>query len=347
MLDLERATGHLKGPLHGVPVLVKDNLDVAGLPTTAGSVALQNSIPAKDSTVVARLRAAGAVILGKTNLTEFANFMTTGTMPSGYSSLGGQVLNPYDIDATPSAARPPAAARRRPPASRRSRSAPRRVRLDRDARPRRRGTSACVPPSASSRGPASSRSAPRRTPPDRSPRRSPTRPPSCRRSPARTRRTRRPTARPRPSRTTWPRSATTALNGKRIGVINNTNAQLPGGDRGDPGARGDDGRDPDAEPGAELPGHPGQRVQARPQRLPRPAARERADEVAGGHHRLQRRPRGRGAEVRPGAADRQRRRSTWRTRRPTRPTSPTATAVAPPPARRSTTRSRRTTSTRS
>src|SRR4051794_12911688 len=101
VLDLERTTGHLRGPLHGVPVLVKDNLDVAGLPTSAGNVALQNSIPDKDSTVVAKLRAAGAVILGKTNLTEFANFMTNG-MPSGYSSLGGQVLNPYDIDASPS-----------------------------------------------------------------------------------------------------------------------------------------------------------------------------------------------------------------------------------------------------
>jgi Asp-tRNA(Asn)/Glu-tRNA(Gln) amidotransferase A subunit family amidase len=99
--DLERATGHSRGPLQGIPVLVKDNLDVAGLPTTAGSVALEHSVPAKDSTVVAKLRAAGAVILGKTNLTEFANFMTNG-MPGGYSSLGGQVLNPYDIDASPS-----------------------------------------------------------------------------------------------------------------------------------------------------------------------------------------------------------------------------------------------------
>ncbi|MDA0179593.1 amidase family protein [Solirubrobacter phytolaccae] len=97
LLDLERATGKLRGPLHGVPVLVKDNLDVAGLPTTAGTVALQNSIPSRDSTVVAKLRAAGAVILGKTNLSEFANFMTSG-MPNGYSSLGGQVLNPYDLD---------------------------------------------------------------------------------------------------------------------------------------------------------------------------------------------------------------------------------------------------------
>src|SRR3954470_9600213 len=104
LLDLERATGHVRGSLHGVPVLVKDNLDVAGLPTTAGNVALQNSIPDKDSAVVANLRKAGAIILGKTNLSEFANFLTTGNpaMPSGYSGLGGQVLNPYDIDATPS-----------------------------------------------------------------------------------------------------------------------------------------------------------------------------------------------------------------------------------------------------
>ncbi|WP_196807175.1 amidase family protein [Candidatus Solirubrobacter pratensis] len=101
-LDLERATGHVRGPLHGVPVLVKDNLDAAGIPTTAGSVALEHSVPDRDSTVVAKLRAAGAVILGKTNLTEFANFMSSSGMPSGYSSLGGQVLNPYDIDATPS-----------------------------------------------------------------------------------------------------------------------------------------------------------------------------------------------------------------------------------------------------
>src|SRR3954470_16566254 len=92
LLDLERTTGKLRGPLHGVPVLVKDNLDVAGLPTTAGNVALANNVPDKDSTVVANLRKAGAVIIGKTNLTEFANFMSTTGMPSGYSSMGGQVL---------------------------------------------------------------------------------------------------------------------------------------------------------------------------------------------------------------------------------------------------------------
>ena len=105
LLDLERATGHVRGPLHGIPVLVKDNLDVAGLPDHRGQrraaeLASRTATP----TVVAKLRAAGAVILGKTNLTEFANFMTTG-MPNGYSSLGGQVLNPYDIDAAPSGPR--------------------------------------------------------------------------------------------------------------------------------------------------------------------------------------------------------------------------------------------------
>ncbi len=101
LLDHERATGHVRGALHGIPVLVKDNLDVAGLPTTAGAVALEHSIAPTDSTVVARLRSAGAVILGKTNLSEFANFITNSN-PSGYSGLGGQVLNALDADQNPS-----------------------------------------------------------------------------------------------------------------------------------------------------------------------------------------------------------------------------------------------------
>ena len=100
--DAERAAGTVRGPLHGIPVIVKDNLDAAGIATTAGSVALENSIPNRDSTVVAKLRAAGAILLGKANLSEYANFIANGVMPSGYSSLGGQVLNPYNADVTPS-----------------------------------------------------------------------------------------------------------------------------------------------------------------------------------------------------------------------------------------------------
>ena len=99
--DDERAAGRVRGPLHGIPVLVKDNIDVAGIPTTAGSVALATSVPERDAPVVASLRSAGVVVLGKTTLTELANFTTEG-MPSGYSSLGGQVLNPYDSSRTPS-----------------------------------------------------------------------------------------------------------------------------------------------------------------------------------------------------------------------------------------------------
>jgi amidase len=98
--DVERHRGDVRGPLHGIPVLVKDNLDAVGMPTTAGSVALEHSFPRTDSTVVAKLRDAGAVLLGKANLTEFANFFGA-NMPTGYSSLGGQVLNAYDTDALP------------------------------------------------------------------------------------------------------------------------------------------------------------------------------------------------------------------------------------------------------
>ena len=98
--DRERRDGATRGPLHGVPVLVKDNIDVAGLPTTGGALALEHSVPDRDADLVAAVRDAGAVILGKTNLTELANFMTEG-MPSGYSSLGGQVLNPYDVTVSP------------------------------------------------------------------------------------------------------------------------------------------------------------------------------------------------------------------------------------------------------
>ncbi|MDT4928931.1 MAG: amidase [Pseudonocardiales bacterium] len=88
------------GPMMGIPVLVKDNIDVQGLPTPAGSVALANSYPATDAPVIKQLKAAGAIILGKANLAEFA-YYTTSTAPNGYSSLGGQVLNPYDAALNP------------------------------------------------------------------------------------------------------------------------------------------------------------------------------------------------------------------------------------------------------
>jgi amidase len=94
-LDAERNRQGPRGPLHGIPVLIKDNIDTNDkLHTSAGSIALANSYAIEDSFVAAQLRSAGAVILGKTNMTEWANFMTEG-MPSGYSSRGGQVLNPY------------------------------------------------------------------------------------------------------------------------------------------------------------------------------------------------------------------------------------------------------------
>jgi Asp-tRNA(Asn)/Glu-tRNA(Gln) amidotransferase A subunit family amidase len=96
--DQARAAGHPGGPLAGVPVLVSDTIDVAGLPTTGGSMALEGLIPSQDSELVKRLRAAGAIILGKANVTELSGMVSTG-MPAGYGSLSGQVLNPYDMRA--------------------------------------------------------------------------------------------------------------------------------------------------------------------------------------------------------------------------------------------------------
>ncbi len=95
MLDAERKEIGPRGPLHGIPVLLKDNVDTNDkMHTSAGSLALAESYAPEDSYVAYFLREAGAIILGKTNMTEWANFMTEG-MPSGYSSRGGQTLNPY------------------------------------------------------------------------------------------------------------------------------------------------------------------------------------------------------------------------------------------------------------
>jgi amidase len=101
-LDTERKAGKSRGPLHGIPVLIKDNIATAdGMQTTAGSLVLVGVKPPRDSAVAARLRAAGAVILGKTNLSEWANFRSTHSS-SGWSGRGGQTRNPYALDRTPS-----------------------------------------------------------------------------------------------------------------------------------------------------------------------------------------------------------------------------------------------------
>lgn len=99
-LDAERRAGTVRGPLHGIPVLLKDNIDASGMVNSAGSLALAENRPAKDAFIVARLRAAGAVILGKTNLSEWANFRSTRST-SGWSSRGGQTKNPYVLDRNP------------------------------------------------------------------------------------------------------------------------------------------------------------------------------------------------------------------------------------------------------
>jgi amidase len=97
-LDTERADGRVRGPLHGVPVLVKDNIDTAGLPTTAGSLALAGQPPPlQDAPLVRRLREAGCIVLGKTNLSEWANFRGSASS-SGWSAYGGLTRNPYALN---------------------------------------------------------------------------------------------------------------------------------------------------------------------------------------------------------------------------------------------------------
>jgi amidase len=99
-LDAERRAGKVRGPLHGIPVLLKDNIGTDDMPTTAGSIALEGSIPLRDAHLTARLREEGAVVLGKAELAEFANWMDP-QMPNGYSSLGGQVINSYQFTRNP------------------------------------------------------------------------------------------------------------------------------------------------------------------------------------------------------------------------------------------------------
>lgn len=101
-LDAERKAKGVRGPLHGIPILLKDNIATADrMETTAGSQALLGGKPPRDAFVAARLRAAGAILLGKTNLSEWANFRSTHSS-SGWSGRGGQCRNPYALDRTPS-----------------------------------------------------------------------------------------------------------------------------------------------------------------------------------------------------------------------------------------------------
>ena len=100
-LDAERARDGARGPLHGIPVMLKDNIDTGDrMSTTAGSLALEGTFALQDAAVAAKLREAGAIILGKTNLSEWANFRSSRSS-SGWSSRGGQTRNPYSLDRNP------------------------------------------------------------------------------------------------------------------------------------------------------------------------------------------------------------------------------------------------------
>jgi amidase len=100
-LDVERAAGHVRGPLHGIPIVVKDNIETRDpLPTTAGSLALAGNITQRDAPVIAQLRAAGVIVLGKSNLSEWANIRSK-YASSGWSAVGGLTKNPYALERNP------------------------------------------------------------------------------------------------------------------------------------------------------------------------------------------------------------------------------------------------------
>ncbi|HXB09652.1 MAG TPA: amidase family protein, partial [Puia sp.] len=100
-MDAERKAGKVRGPMHGIPVLIKDNIDSGDkMQTTAGALALEGHRAAKDAFIIQQLRASGAVLLGKTNLSEWANFRSTRST-SGWSSRGGQTKMPYLLNRNP------------------------------------------------------------------------------------------------------------------------------------------------------------------------------------------------------------------------------------------------------
>ncbi|MDP1757368.1 MAG: amidase family protein, partial [Pseudohongiella sp.] len=94
-LDAERAAGHVRGPLHGIPVALKDNIHTTDMPTTGGALVFRDFVPPYEATLTTNLRDAGAIIIAKTVMTELANFLGSG-MPGNYSAIGGYGLNPYD-----------------------------------------------------------------------------------------------------------------------------------------------------------------------------------------------------------------------------------------------------------
>jgi amidase len=160
--DQRRQNGDLLGPLDGIPVLVKDNIEALGLPATAGSRALLASPPVADAPLVAQLRGAGMVVLGSTNLSEWANFRSLNST-SGWSAVGGQTRNPHDTGRNTSGSSSGSAA------AVAAGLAPLCVGTETD------GSSETPRPPAASRAPASCRSARSRTPPARWPARWPTR----------------------------------------------------------------------------------------------------------------------------------------------------------------------------
>src|SRR5919201_1668317 len=93
--DAERAQGKIRGPLHGIPVAIKDNIHTTDMPTTGGALAFDGLVPPYEATLTKNLRDAGAIIIAKTNMTELANWMATG-MPANYNALVGFGFNPYD-----------------------------------------------------------------------------------------------------------------------------------------------------------------------------------------------------------------------------------------------------------
>src|SRR5215208_176704 len=102
-LDQERKAGKIRGPLHGIPIALKDNILTTNMRTTGGAIAFENLIPSYDATLTKNLRDAGAVIIAKTTLTELANFVANG-MPGNYNAVAGYALNPYDARRDPRAA---------------------------------------------------------------------------------------------------------------------------------------------------------------------------------------------------------------------------------------------------